>query len=204
MTHNGPENILRPGRAIPGMAAPGIPNAEVLGFVTRNLTAIVRAVTQRMRQVGVPEDLIGIPGVPGVEEGAFARYPGPQGGGNIRPDHPNVLVGRWRAGINVDEAIFDSTFRAFEGRGARFAVSQTAADAYHEAWAKASVRTRLDAAIAHEYEELGAVATPHFQQHYGAGWAHYSAVKKAPETSLGVSESARELLRLHRRVMGLE
>jgi hypothetical protein len=189
---------------MPGMAGPGVPNADVLDFVARNRTAIERAVAELMRRVGVPQELIGMRGVPGVEEGAFTRYPGPQGGGNIRPDHPNVVAGRWRAGINVDEAIFDPTFRVFEGRGARSVVSPDDAREYHQAWAGASVRTRLDAVIAHEYEELRAVATHEVQQQYGIAWPHFVAVANAPETMLRISDHARELLRLHRRAMGLE
>ena len=108
---------LAPSGRVPGMAAPGVPNAEVLDFVGRNRAAVERAVTQRMRQVGVEEEIIGMRGVGGVEEGAFTRYPGPQVGGNMRPDHPNVVSGRWGAGMNVDEAIFDPTFRAFKGPG---------------------------------------------------------------------------------------
>jgi hypothetical protein len=195
---------LAPSGRVPGMAAPGVPNAEVLDFVGRNRAAVERAVTQRMRQVGVEEEIIGMRGVGGVEEGAFTRYPGPQVGGNMRPDHPNVVSGRWGAGINVDEAIFDPTFRAFEGPGARYVASREAAQAYHEAWASASTRARLDAAIAHEHAELRAVATPELQRRYGVQWPHYAAVRNAPDTALRISPEGRELLRLHRRAMGLE
>ncbi len=184
------------------MAAPGVPNAEVIARVSRNLRAVERAVVRRMRQAGVEERFIGIKGVPGVEEGAFTRYPAPQGGGNLRPDHPNVVSGRWQAGINVDEAVFDSTFQplACEPR----AVSEDAARAYHEAWARASNLMRMDAVIAHEHAELLAVATPEMQSVYGQQWPHYTAVKDAPDTALRISNEARELLRLHRRALGLE
>jgi hypothetical protein len=200
------DNQIDPASAqqLRGMAASGVPNPEVIDFVTRNQAAVERAVAQRMRRVGVPRELIGMQGVPGVDEGAFSRYPGPQGGGNLRPDHPNVVAGRWRAGINVDEAIFDPTFRVFEGRGARSVASPDDAGAYHEAWARASTRTRLDAVIAHECEELRAVAADELQQQYGIEWPHVVAVANAPETTLRISDQARELLRLHRRAMGLE
>lgn len=182
----------------------GIVNPVAIDFVERNRDAIERAVAQRMRQVGVPEEWIGMRGVPGVAEGAFTRYPSPQVGGNIRPDHPNVVAGRWKAGINVDEAIFDPTFRAFEGRGERCIASPDAVREYQEMWASVSTRTRVDAAIAHEYEELRAIAALELQQRYGVGWPHYIAVANAPESALRISDDARELLRLHRRVMGLE
>src|SRR5947209_1876035 len=114
------------------MAAPGVPNPEVIARVTRNPQAVERAVARRMRQVGVGEELIGMKGVPGVEGGAFTRYPGPQGGGNLRPDHPNVVSGRWKAGINIDEAAFDPTFQALAHEPR--VLSSEAAAAYHEAW----------------------------------------------------------------------
>jgi hypothetical protein len=58
--------------------------------------------------------------------------------------------------------------------------------------------------IAHEYEELRAVATHELQQQYGIEWPHFVAVASAPETMLDISDQARELLQLHRRAMGLE
>ena len=134
-------------------------------------------------------------GVPGVVEGAFSRYPCPQGGGNLRPDHPNVVSGLWKAGINVDEAAFDPTFRAF-AREPRV-VSQEAATTFHEAWAAASNLTRIDAVIAHEYAELRAEATLEMEAMYGMHWPHYTAIKHAPN-------EARDLLRLQRRALGLK
>ncbi len=141
-------------------------------------------------------------GVPGVGEGAFARYPGPQGGGNLRPDHPNVISGRWKAGINVDEVVFDPTFRALAHEPR--AVSREAVTAYHEAWERAANGTRIDAVIAHEYAELRAVATPELAATYGQQWPHYAAIKIAPDTRLMISAEARGLLRLQRRALGLE
>lgn len=83
-------------------------------------------------------------------------------------------------------------------------VSRDAAQAYQEAWTKASTRTRLDAAIAHEYEELRASATPELRQRYNIEWPHYVAVALAPETSLLIADEAREMLRLYRSVLELE
>ena len=186
------------------MRFPAVANAAVIDFVERYLDVIERAVARRMRRVGVPVEWIGMRGVPGVTEGAFTRYPNPQVGGNLRPDHPNVVAGRWRAGINVDEAIFDSTFQAFQGRGQKMVASPDAARAYQLAWAIASTRTRLDAAIAHEYEELRAIATPDPPQRFGVEWPHYVAVFLAPETALLITDEARELLQLYRCVLELE
>ena len=155
-----------------------------------------------MRLIGVGPELIGMKGVPGVAEGAFTRYPGPQGGGNVRPDHPNILSGRWKAGINIDEAAFDPTFQALAHEPR--VVSQEAAAAYHEFWAHASNTARMDAVIAHEYAELRAIATPELQAKHGQQWPHYAAIKNAPETSLKISDEARELLRLQRHALGLD
>jgi hypothetical protein len=187
---------------VPGMAAPGIPNPELLARVNANRAAIEREVAQRMLDLGVEPEFIGIKGYPGVDEHAFVRNYGPQAGGNIRTDHPNVVAGLWKAGINIDEAVFDPTFQAL-AREPRL-VSKEAANAYHTAWASASDQTRMEAVIAHEYAELKATATPEFQQQYGSEWAHYAAVKNAPDTSLKISPEAKELLRLHRRAVGLE
>jgi hypothetical protein len=113
-----------------------------------------------------------------------------------------VVLGRWKPGINVDEAVFDPTFEAW-AREPRV-VSATAAKAYHEAWAKAADETRLDAVIAHEYAELKAVATPELHAIYGNQWPHYAAVKNAPSTTLEVADAARELLRLQAKALGFE
>ena len=189
-------------QAVPAMAAPAVPNPELIARLNRNPQAVERAVAQRMRQVGVEDEVIGMKGVPGVGEGAFTRYPGPRGGGTIRPDHPNVVSGRWKAGINVDEAVFDPTFQGIAGN--RRIVSQEAAKVYHEAWAHASNTTRMDAVIAHEYTEMHPVATSELERLYGPEWPHYAAIKNAPDTTLKISNEARELLRLQRRALGLE
>lgn len=183
------------------MAAPGVPNAVALARVAQDPQAFEQLVAERMRQVGVPEQFIGMKGVPGVGEGALARYPGPQGGGNVRPDHPNALSGRWQPGINVDEAVFDPTFQAL---ALDVAVSEAAVATYHEAWARATDQTRVDAVIAHEYAELTATATPELLEAFGIRWPHYAAILTAPDSPLTVSDEARELLRLHRGALGLE
>jgi hypothetical protein len=183
------------------MTSPGIPNPDVLDFVNRNLSAVRRAVTQRLQKIGIPKEKIGIVGVPGVEQGAFTRYHRPQGGGNIRPDHPNVLSGLWCCGINVDEAIFDRDFNALAGE--QIPVSHEYSRMYQEAWVNASVKTRLDAVAAHEYEEMEASKSDEFQCQYGPAWPHFAALQNAPDTKLVISDEGRELLRLLRRAAGL-
>jgi hypothetical protein len=141
-------------------------------------------------------------GVPGVDEGGFVRYPNPQGGGNIRPDHPNVVSGRWKPGINADEAIFMPSFDAF--RGATIS-NQQAAKSFGDLWSKASVRSRLDAVASHELAELQAVQPANWDvAKYGPWNPHKHAIRFAPDTTLKISDQARELLRLQRQALGLD
>ena len=184
------------------MSQPAIPNSEVLDFVKRNLVAVKRAVARRLEEIGVPLDRIGIRGVPGVESEAFTRYHRPQGGGNIRPDHPNVVSGLWQAGINIDEAIFDTNFNALAGEKRLRLLENVRA--YQNVWATASVKTRLDAVGAHEFEELQAEGSLELQFRFGLEWPHYAAIRNAPITRLLISKEARELLRIHSRAVGLE
>jgi hypothetical protein len=196
------------------MSATNRPNPDVLDFVRRNQAAQViggkeaapaggveRAVRARMRRLGIEEDLIGIKGMYGVDEGAFVQYPSPQGGGGLRPDHPLVLQGRVRPGINVDEAIFDAAFEALAGE--RAVISAQAQAAYHQAWARASVKARLDTVAAHEYAELNAVRTPEMVRRFGNRWPHYTAIKEAQKSTWALTAAARELLRLHAEALGL-
>jgi hypothetical protein len=53
------------------------------------------------------------------------------------------------------------------------------------AWNNARLSTRVDAVIAHEYEEL-------------LGATHAQALRRAPNTTLNISEEARKLLRAMR------
>ncbi|HZT80359.1 MAG TPA: RHS repeat-associated core domain-containing protein [Gemmataceae bacterium] len=92
-----------PAKGAPGMAkAPGyqLP-ADVADFANRYQEPLNAAIGNRMRQVGVPDEMVGIKYY-GVDEGAFVRYDPPQLGGNIR-------VGtNGKPGINVDPAVFDA------------------------------------------------------------------------------------------------
>ena len=157
-----------------------------------------------MRLLGVPAEWIGMKGVPGVGEGSLTRYPAAQGGGNLRPDHPNVISGRWQAGINVDEAAFDPNFQAIVGGySSRFITSEEAIHDFQALWAVATVGDRLDAVIAHELAEMSAEIDEPLREAYGLAWPHFAALRAAPETALTVSDTARELLRLQRVAFGL-
>ena len=184
------------------MTAPGVPNPEVLARIKGNEASIQRAVEHRMAEVGVEAEFIGMKGVPGVEEGGFTRYPAPQGGGNLRPDHPNVVSGQWKAGINVDEAIFDPKFEALAGEP-RSRCPRCSKSLPRDV-GNGFRCNALDAVIAHEYAELKAVSIPDLLAAYGNKWLHYAAVKNAPDTPLKISNEARDLLGLQRLALGLE
>jgi hypothetical protein len=108
----------------------------------------------------------------GVERGAFVRYHPPQFGGNIR-------VGtNGKPGINVDPAVFDANAPPMGGL---------------DSWRSASLRDRIDAVIAHEYTEVLAPRGVDF---------HLHAVREAENTSLGISDRARQILREYRHAEG--
>ena len=106
--------------------------AEIADFANRYQEPLNRAIADRMRQVGVPGEMIGIKWW-GVDEGAFVRYHPPQLGGNIR------VGSNGRPGINVDPAIFDANVPKMGNL---------------PSWKSASLRNRIDAVIAHEYTEV--------------------------------------------------
>ena len=64
-------------------------------------------------------------------------------------------------------------------------------------WSQASLRDRVEAAIAHEYTEALAQPMP------GLSF-HDQALKFAPETNLDISPGARQILREYRTAMGLD
>src|SRR5205085_9732701 len=117
-----------PGRGT--LAAPEEPAAPAADFAARNADALDRIVRRRMQDVGVPDHLVGDT---------------PLGGGVRRAFHPDdglgggVTVGR---GINVDSGVLNPELLGSTSSGGAAA-----------AWAKARLRDRLDAVIAHEYEE---------------------------------------------------
>ena len=70
--------------------------------------------------------------------------------------------------INLDSGIFNDDLMKPFGRKA------------DKAWKKASVKTRADACIAHEFEE-------------GNGFSHDEAIERAPDTDLPITQKAMEL-----------
>jgi len=105
--------------------------ADIADFADRYQEPLSRAIGNRMLQVGVPDEMIGVEWW-GVDKGPFVRYQPPQLGGNVR-------VGiNGKPGINVDPAVFD---------GDAPKVGNLAS------WRSASLRDRIDAVIAHEYTE---------------------------------------------------
>ena len=117
--------------------------ADVADFTNRYHELLSRAIGDRMRQVGVPDDMIGIEWW-GVDQGPFVRYDPPQCGGNVR-------VGiNGRAGINVDAAVFDDNAPKVGNLSS---------------WKRGSLRDRIDAVIAHEYTEVLAPRGVDFHVH---------------------------------------
>lgn len=110
--------------------------AEIADFADRYQEPLSRAIGNRMRRVGVPEEMIGVKWW-GVDEGPFVRYHPPQLGGNVR------IGTNGRPGINIDPAVFDASAPK---------VGSLAS------WQSASLRDRIDAVIAHEYAEALAPA----------------------------------------------
>ncbi len=133
--------------------------AHAADFATRNADALERIVQQRMRDAGVPVHLIGeIPFGGGVRR-AFLPEEGTGGG---------VTVGR---GINVDSGVLNPNLLG----------DPVAGGAAH-AWSRARLRDRIDAVIAHEYEEC-------------IRGSDQAARKHAPNTKLRISDEARTILR---------
>jgi hypothetical protein len=118
--------------------------ADITDFANRYQDALSRAIGNRMRQVGVPDEMIGVEWW-GVDRGPFVRYHPPQLGGNIRAG----LNGK--PGINVDPAVFDANAPRVGNL---------------PSWKSASLRDRIDAVIAHEYTE--ALAPPGVDFHIHA------------------------------------
>jgi hypothetical protein len=117
--------------------------AEVADFADRYQEPLSRAIGNRMRQVGVPEEMIGVEWW-GVERGPFVRYQPPRLGGNIRVGTSG------KPGINVDPAVFDANAPKVGNL---------------PSWRAARLRDRIDAVIAHEYTEALAPTGVDFHIH---------------------------------------
>ena len=138
--------------------------------------------------------------MPGFDSDGFVRYPNPQGGGTIRPDHPNVLAGRWNAGINIDEPIFMPDFDSLRGV---LIHDFDAAREYQYQWNHSMTRSRLDAVAAHEWTEFYAIEPSDWDRHLHGVWnPHTHAIRYAPESNLEITRQAVRLLELYRQALG--
>src|SRR5262245_5661168 len=152
---------------------------EIIDFAVRFYRLLNLVVRSRMLRLGIPEEMIGIRGWPGIDEGAFVRFPGSQIGGNsnphLRPGYP--------AGIALDHGIFDADHPDM---------------AAVPSWMTACVRDRMDAAIVHEFVE--ATLRPPFRQRgeAAAHWLHGEAIRRAPEAELSITNAARRILEEYR------
>ena len=144
-----------------GDAASGIREAHALDFAERYAQDLDLAVAQRMCELGIHDDQIGMPDcIMGINWAAF--HPHGTDGGNNSPD------GR----LIVDSGVLNlDLLRKDYGRKAA------------ALFEKSRLRDRLDAIIAHEYEE-------HLH-----GMSHEAALEAAPRTKLPITERAREICR---------
>ena len=145
------------------------------------------AVGTRMREVGIPEDTIGLRGIPGIDVGrAFVRFPDTQIGGNLNP----AVNATWQPGIALDRGVLDV---------AHPQMSKISA------WSERTtvLRDRVDAAIVHEYIEAMLTPPQGLSRPARVEWLHKEAIRRAPDTTLPITERAREILRQYRSVEGL-
>jgi hypothetical protein len=135
------------------------PAAHATDFATRYVCHFERIIGQRMRDVGVPNHLIGDMPLGGGPRSVFHIQAGTGGG---------VTVGR---GINVDSGVLNPNL-----------LGDPASSQAARLWSRARLRDRIDAVIAHEYEEAIRGKDALARQH-------------APTTSLNISDEARAILR---------
>jgi hypothetical protein len=119
-----------------------------------------RYVRRRMRELGIPEDQIGQPDYGGDGRWRAFNPRGQKGGENT-------------TGGVVDSGVLNSELLKGQ-KGGRI-------------WPKMRLKDRIDATIAHEYEELR------------AGGKHAGALKLAAKTELPISDEARRLNRARAR-----
>lgn len=117
-------------------------------------------IQKRMRELGIPEQQIGAPD----HERSSVRHaflPGETKGGT------NDFAAR----LFVDSAVLNPELNAKE-------IGPEAS----KLWEESCLRDRIDAVIAHEYEEA-------------RGIPHEEVVERAPETALPIGDKARKILR---------
>jgi hypothetical protein len=128
--------------------------------------------------------MIGIRNQPGLDEGPFVRFPSTQIGGNV---NPNLIPGR-QAGIALDHGIFDAAHPDM---------------ATVPAWAAATVRDRMDAAIVHEYLEATLRPPANLQGRAAVRWLHEEAIRRGPLAAMPITPGARRILTEYRQAAGL-
>jgi hypothetical protein len=135
------------------------PAAHARDFAERFAQDLDLAVAERMGELGLHDDQIGRPdSIAGIQWAAF--HPHGIEGGNNSPS------GR----LIVDSGLLNlELLRKDYGKKAA------------KLFAKSRLRDRLDAIIAHEYEE------------YRHGMDHEAALRAAPRTALPITERAREI-----------
>jgi hypothetical protein len=136
------------------------PAAHARDFAERYATELDYAVSQRMIELGIPDDRIGTRNF-GFGPHRLAFQPLGVDGGHIE-SHGEILVD---SGLLNDELLTDK-------------YGQKAAAVFRDS----SLRHRLDAIIAHEYEE------------HRNGMNHEAALKVARDTKLPISSRARRIL----------
>lgn len=147
----------------PAMANfPTAPDPHVLRFATEFEEDLVRATEERMREVGVPEEYIGGT-YNGIQLRAFAIQSAENIGGNMRPGTSPV------PGIFVDQGVLNPCHGVTEAI---------------PSWQQSRLVDRLDAAIAHEFEELMSKGFD----------PHDDAIINAPNTALRITDEARRML----------
>jgi hypothetical protein len=156
----------------------------VIDFTTRYSAELNTVVGNRMRQLGVPEDMIGIRNYPGVAEGPFTRFASTQIGGNV---NPNLMPGG-QAGIALDHGILDAAHPTMSNV---------------PFWGRATLRDRTDAAIVHEYTEATLQPPSHLHGRAAVNWLHYEAIRLAPATTMPITPGARQILTEYRQAAGL-
>ena len=138
------------------------PSDHSVDFAQRYFTDLDLAAGQAMLDLGIPLEKIGASDpVNGIRHAAF--HPNYRNGGGVSPD------GR----IVIESGVLNPDLLVIMGTDAS------------DAWSRAGLRDRIEAVIAHEFEE-------------SLRGTHESAVEHAPETRLPIGEPARRLLRIIR------
>jgi hypothetical protein len=157
----GPALVGTPPSALGPLAIPADPVEHAKDFAVRYYELLEAIARKRMREVGVPEDRIGMLDAD-FNFRLAAFHPHQTDGGGVHPP-----TGR----INLDAGVFRPDLLA-----------ETAPSEVSSLHAESRASVRMDAIIAHEYEE-------------GMRGSHAAAEEHAPDTSLTIKAESRRLLR---------